>query len=110
MERETKEISTPSGAKVVVKTYLTGREANAVKEVMYKLMKLDISSGEAAAKEITGEFMLNQEYKLLETLIVSIGGSKEGIMENLLDMRNEDYQAVITEVNKIYQGNLAQAK
>lgn len=108
MERETKKFTTPSGKEVVVKSYITGGEANQVKEGMLKEMKMDVS-GENQNTEISGAFLLEQEKKLLGILVVSIDG-KAVTSEELLNLRNEDYQFIVKEANAIYSGNLTPAK
>jgi ABC-type uncharacterized transport system YnjBCD permease subunit len=41
-ERETKEFTTPGGHKVVLRTYLTGREAGELKSVMFSALKMNM--------------------------------------------------------------------
>lgn len=113
MERETKKITTPSGREIDIKTYLTGREANQIKQVMLGEMTMDVETGTPSA-EISGAFMIDQEKKLIEILVVSIDGDRGdkpgAITEKILDLRNEDYQFIIKAVNEIYSANLTQAK
>lgn len=109
MNRETKEITTPSGVKVIIKTWISAREANAVKEEMLKAMKVDPATGNQTTS-LSAEFLIQQEKKLIETLVVSVDGDTNAYIEKLLDMRNEDYQAVVSELNKIHLGNFIPAK
>lgn len=109
MPRETKEIITPSGLKVLVKTWISAGEANIVKQEMLKTMKIDPSTGKQTS-EITGDFLISQEKTLLGLLVVSVNGETETVVDKLLESRNEDYQFVISEVNKIYSGNLTPEK
>ena len=109
MNRETKEI-VAGDHKVVVKTYITGREANAIKQELYGALKLDVAGGTVNSKELSGEFLIKQEKKLIETIVVSIDGVTEGIHEKLLDMRNDDYQKIVAGINEVYNGNLVPAK
>lgn len=109
MERETKSFTTPGGHVILIKTYLTGREANSIKEDLFKNMKLD-QKGDVKETEITGDFILKQEMKLISTLVVSVNGDTNAYVEKLLDLKNEDYQSVIKEVNLIYNGNLTVTK
>ena len=109
-ERETKEVLLPSGVMVEIYTYLTAREANSVKEAMYKVMKIDIATGQPVGSELTADFMLEQERKLIGALVKRIAGSSERILENALDLRNDDYQVIVKEVNAIYNSNLTPAK
>ncbi len=109
MQRETKSFATPSGIEIVLKTYLTAREANSIKDEMYKMMKIDPQTG-GSKSEITGEFLLEQERKALALLVVSINGNSENILETLLDMRNSDYQSIVKEMNSIQAENLTPVK
>lgn len=109
MQRETKEVVTPSGSKIVIKTWISAREANTIKEEMLKGVKIDPTTG-AQSSEISGDFVLTQEKTLIGLLVVSVDGDTNAFLEKLLDMRNEDYQFVIAEVNKIYSGNLTPGK
>lgn len=109
--RETITIETPSKIKVVLYTYLTAREANQIKEEMYKAMHIDLSSGsDAKVTELNGKFLLDQERKLMSIIVRTIDGSDEKIEERLLDMRTADYNFILDEVNKVYRGNLTAGK
>lgn len=110
MQRETKTFTTATGRQIVIYTYVTAREANAIKEAMYKAMKIDMTSGQPVASDLTGEFMLLQEQKLMGALVVSVDGNDKDVPSQLLDMRNEDYQSIVAEANKVYAGNFPQAK
>ncbi len=109
MQRETKSFKTPQGIEIVMKTWLSAREYNEVKAEMFKAIKIDPTTGEKS-DSMTGEFMLAQEQKLLSALIVSIDGSTEKISDKLLDMRNDEYQFIVAEANRINSANLAPAK
>lgn len=110
MQRETKEIITPGGVKVIIKTWISAREANIVKQPMLQAMKVDVGTG-STSSTINGDFMIEQEKNLLKVLVVSVNGDDKDPVDNLLDnYPNADYQAVIAEVNKIYSANLTQTK
>jgi len=104
VDRETKEITTPGGHKVVLKTYLTGRETNELKSVMYSALKMnmdDAQSGKVAVNDVPGTFIVEQERKALEILLVSLDGDATGPIDRLLDLPSAEYEAVIKEVNQI---------
>lgn len=109
MQRETKTFVTPSGKEVVIKTYLTGREANSVKEALLKEMKMDASTGQST-NEVTGVFMIEQEKKLIQAMIVSLEGKTENLLDLVLDLKNEDYSAIVKEINSTYNTNLTPVK
>lgn len=108
MEREKKSFNTPSGKEVIVRTYITGREANTIKAEMLKNMKLDLAGNRSG--EVSGDVLIEQEKKLLNILVISIDGKTENVIEMILDLPNSDYQSIIKELNEIYTGNLTPAK
>src|SRR5882762_3686656 len=103
-ERETKEITTPGDHKVVLRTYLTGREANELKAVMFSALKMnmeDAQSGKVNVSDVPGTFLVEQETKALGYLLVSVDGDTTAPVEKLLDLPSAEYEAVIKEVNAI---------
>lgn len=99
-ERESKTITTPNGHTVAIKTYLTAREGNVLKKMVYERItaKTDgINNSQTA--QISGSSVLDQEAKALEILLVAVNGSNENLMDRLLDMKLVDYDAVVKEVN-----------
>lgn len=112
MKRETRTFETPGGRTVVIKTYLTAREANSIKEEMLKQMKLDVSGDSTMKGDISGAFVLEQEKRLLSILVESIGGYEgTSILDYIQDeIPYEEYQAIVAEVNKISLGNFNLAK
>ena len=104
MERETKTVKTPHGHEVVIKTYLTGREAEQVQQVLYTDIKMsmgDLASGKTEIKEIPAAAIIAQQRKALEVLLVSIDGSTENVLDRFLDLHSEDCDAVKDEVSTI---------
>jgi hypothetical protein len=102
--RETKEITTPAGNKVVLRTYLTGKESNAIKALLYADMKIntsDAASGKIALGDIPASFMIAQEHKALEFIVVSFNGDENSPIAMLEDLPETEYNAVLAEVNKI---------
>lgn len=106
--RPTKEIALPSGQKIIIYTYLTAKEANEIKAVMMRAMKIDISDIKEGEKvplkgQIDGTVLMEQEELLVKALV------KEGQM-SMYDLPHEDYFFLVEELNKIRKGNLAPAK
>jgi hypothetical protein len=103
-DRETREITTPGGHKVVLNAYLTGREANELKAVMFSALKMnmeDAQSGKVNVGDVPGTFLMDQEKKALGFLLVSIDGETQDVVDKLLDFPSTEYDAVIKEVNAI---------
>ena len=104
MERETKAITTPAGHNVVLRSYLTGREANELKSVLFADLKLnveDVQSGKIAIGDIPASFLVKQEEKAIELLIVAVDDMIENASQKVLDFPEADYQAVVEAVNAI---------
>jgi hypothetical protein len=104
MERETKEFITPAGRKVVLRTYLTGREANELKSVMFSALKMTMDNAETGkvnVSDVPGTFLVEQERKALSFLVVSVDGETNAPVDKLLDLPSTEYEAVVTEANKI---------
>lgn len=107
MERETKTITTPNGHSVVLKSYLTGREANQIKEILFSSVKInmaDLENGKPEMKELPANIVLEQEKKRIEILVVSLDGKSENITDNILDLPAIDYNFISTEASKIEKG------
>lgn len=114
-DRETKEFITPDNHKVVLRTYLTGKEARALNEIMYNTLKVNPSdmangaSGKASFGEIPMTFMIPQQEKLLSCLVVSVDGDTNAPIAKLDELPESEYNAVLAECNKI-RVPLVQAK
>lgn len=103
-DRETISFTTPGGRAVLLRSYLTGREANELKAVMYSAVKMDMEdaqSGKVKVSDVPGTFLVEQERKALELLLVSIDGDTAAPIEKLLDLPSGEYDAVVKEINKI---------
>lgn len=111
--RPTKTITTPGGTIAVIKTYLTAREANQLKQVLYadiKMSMTDIGSGKTEVKDLPATVLLDQERKALEMLIVSLNTSAENIAERLLDLPAGEYDAIVAEVNQVTRPDFPKAE
>jgi hypothetical protein len=103
-ERETKTFVTPGGRTVVLNAYLTGREANEIKNAMFGALKMnmeDAQSGKVNVSDVPGTFLAEQERKALGFLVVSVDGDPSDPVEKLLDLPSAEYEAVVAEANKI---------
>ena len=101
MDRETKTIETPiSKQSVVLYTFLLGREKRALTNVFLgKSLNISLDS-----QNVTGidSAVIEQAQELgWKTVVVSIDGSKENIVETILNMRSEDYDFVVAAVNEL---------
>ena len=100
--RETRILETPmKKQEVIVNTYLTGREQRQLRDIMLK--DFTFSGGEKAeAQGFKGSLVEKVEDLTIDLLVVSVGGVKGSEKTNaLLDMQAEDYNFIMTELDKI---------
>lgn len=107
MERETKSITTPNGIEVVLKTYITGREKRDLNASI-------IGSGVAVSSDgqvtgLSGELVNKRQDAAISAVVVSVNGSTENVLDTILDLKSEDYDAVVSAVSDI-TGDAAFAK
>lgn len=110
MERQIRKIKTPLGKEIELKDYLTARERNELRTVYLSNMKVGTENDEPVIKEIPGSIVDQAEKKLIELAVVSYDGSRENILDRLLDGLPEEYDFVIEEANRIGKGNFQKAK
>lgn len=103
-ERITREFITPAGNKIVLNAYLTGREAQELKSIMFAALKVnmdDAQSGRVGVGDVPSTFLVDQERKALQFLVVSVDGETTDPVSKLLDLPSTEYDAVLKEINQI---------
>lgn len=103
-ERENKAFITPGNHTVVLRTYLTGKESRTLNEIMYSTLKInpaDASSGKLSLGEIPMTFMVPQQQKMLEFLVMSVDGDEQDPITKLEELPETEYNAVLAECTKI---------
>jgi len=103
MERETKVIKTENH-QVEIKTYLTAGERREIRNVYLKGLKLNIEGVVPKISEFPPELITEAENKVIETVIVSIDGSKENILQRFLEFKIPEYEQVMAEIDKVSGG------
>ena len=104
MERETKKVKLPkSQSEVEIKTYLTGREAREISGVYLKEAEVGINleTGKPEMKSINAELANEAQNKAIEILVVSLAGKNEKLLDSILDLRQEDFDFLIGELDSI---------
>ena len=105
-ERETRNITTPDNHVIVLKTYLTGREVNDIKRVLFGSVAIERGEdGKPIVPQYPLVLALDREKKLLEYVVVSIDGSTENPADKVQDLTAADYKFVVTEAEKAVDGN-----
>lgn len=97
MERDTKTITTPNGTEVVLYTYITGREKRNINSAALGT-NVQISP-DGSLSGVDGSMLNKRQDAAVSAVVVSVAGSNENVLERVLDLKAEDYDAVIAAVN-----------
>lgn len=103
--RESKTLTTSHGHIVILKTYLTGRETNEFKRVIFEKTKFksvpDPNTDPAEGKmimqpvtEIDGTILIEQQLAGMGICVISIDAQTKNIIDILQDLPHEDFGEV----------------
>lgn len=106
MERETNKIKTPQeGHEIELLTFITGREQREINNALYDNANVEVVDGQPVFNNLKTKDIVNAlQDKRVETLIVSINGKKENLLDTVLNMKAQDYDFVIQALNEITSG------
>lgn len=97
--RDTTTITTPVDQKVVViKTWLTALEKRTISNVF--LSKANFNTTEKSF-DLQGDLLNQLQDEQIKNVVVSVNGVEENILDLCLDMKAEDFEFVIAEVDKV---------
>lgn len=103
-ERETLEIVTPIGnKKVLLKAWLTGRELRVIRSVLLGGINFAVSPEEKTTPDYNfdGATIDKMQDASINTIVISIDGIKEDILNQILDMHKKDFEFILEETDKI---------
>jgi len=112
MDRETKTIDTTFGHKVVLKSYLTAKEGNALKTFVGKNLNVNTNT-EGEVKQnftATGSYLMDYEKEEINLVVISVDSATENVFEKLEELRLEEYAQVLKAVQEITKDVFPQAK
>lgn len=102
MERETKTVVTPNKINVILRTFATAREIQAIEGKLFGSIKIELEKGEPAMKGFSPLAQKEVEHEMIKFLVVSIGDVKENLVDYALDsIKAEDYDFIVAELNEI---------
>lgn len=104
MERETKDLVTPLGNKVTIKTYLTGAESD---DIMRGVLQGETSADKPTVRTTAG---LDRVIATLRAAIVSFNGVAEGAFDKINNLPLSERNFVMTEFNKVSNGDFQTGK
>jgi len=100
MDRETRIIKTQNH-QVEIKTYITAGEKRQLRDVLLKGMKVNMEGDTPRISEFYPDVITEAENRAIEIVVVSIDGSKENILQRLLDFKADEFDQVMEEIDKI---------
>lgn len=101
MDRETRE-HTIAGKSLVIKTYATAREHQAIQSVYFSKSKVDIQGESYKVNDFNPAIRFEVEKELITQLVVSIDAKRENVADIILDtFRTNEYDELIAILNEI---------
>lgn len=101
MEREIKTIKTPNGHEVEMYTYITGREMRDIQNIFLEKTTMSVKGKQAEMSAIPANLSSRAEDKTISLLVVSVDGQMGNSAKFVGDLRLEDYDAVMKELNSM---------
>ncbi len=99
----THKITTPIGSQEIeIKSWITGRQAEHIDELMYEAMavKADMA-GKADIGSIDMKKMITAtNHRKIETFVVSIEGVADDILNKVLDMHEDDTKFILDAIDE----------
>lgn len=91
---------------VVHYTYLLGREYEYVQEPMLQAMQMSPTPGssDVSFTDFDVNKVRESTHRLVEKLVVSIGGKSGNCVESFLDLPQEDYEHILSVLNDVTGG------
>lgn len=108
-DRETYEVITPAGRKVVLRSWITGRESQDIDNAMFSGLK-STGDGKRLTPEISSTMLSDQENASIKAVVVSVDNKNNDIVETVLNLRKSEYDFIIKEVNRVVDGDLDEKK
>ena len=103
MNREIKVIEVSKGMKVEIKAYLTGKEANDIKQAMFA--GIDVQSDEAKVSKFPLGLSVTRERELIRSAVISVNGSTAQPLVDVENLPLDDYKTIVAELEKIVNKN-----
>lgn len=109
-DRDTFEIVTPvKGHKVVLRSWITGRESQKIDSAMFKGVGTT-GDGKRLQPKLSDTMLADQENASIEVIVVSVDGKDNDLVNTVLNMRKQDYDFVLKEVDRVVNGDVPEKK
>jgi len=84
-----------------LKEYITQKDDRDIRKPLYDNVNVN-DAGEMSG--LKGSMAFQMEDKCIEVIVVSLDGSGENILQRALELPAKDYQALMKEVNNVFNG------
>lgn len=108
-----KVITTPVGGILVeLKPFINGFDKEAIEAVFYEAASVSASMANTEDSKINFDLpaIAKGNRKTIERVVLSVGGSKENVVDAVLNMHVKDYEAVVAAVNEVTEGVTTEKK
>lgn len=99
-----KEITTTSGVKVTLLDWITGREYQQINAPMFAQMKMKPSQNGMETSTITMDVATLMDNEAIRTIVKSVDGKTDNILDAVLDLRIDDFNEVMVNVRETIGG------
>lgn len=87
-----------------LKTYLTGGEAREIQNVYLEEIKFEMGKEDPKVSNVNASVVNKAQDKAIEMVVVSIDGNTEDILSNVLDLRKEEFDELMKEIDTAQAG------
>lgn len=99
----TKKFKTPVDEhEVEIRLWLTARQRRDIDGILRSQAKLD-EKGKAVS--IGASILDEMQDKLLQTMIVSVDGNKDDILNRVLELKETDFNFIVKEINEVTESS-----
>jgi hypothetical protein len=100
MDRETKDIQI-GGHTLVVKTYATAREHQAIQRALLKDAKFDVAGETPQLSDFDPTIMFEMQAETVRQMVVSMDGTAENLVDRCLDLPSDQFDELIAELDAL---------
>lgn len=95
------EVSLPSGKTAKLKSYLTGREKRALRDLFLQEADVKTVDGKPTLEGMKGAAISKAEDASIVYTVVELEGSTADILNRVLDLPSTDYDALLASINEV---------
>ena len=98
---DTKEYTLPSGITCKMRPWITGRDKRKLRAIFMEDLKIGADSKGPTVSGIKGSATEVAEDLAITMIVQELDGKTENILDRVLDLHAEDYNAIVKTINEI---------